>query len=161
MLYRQESTQQQDGVSALECGNMQVTIIVRILKHNTAFVKLTRRADRLPVTSVDGLSCTKVSLRFCGSWPNHSSNSFSKTVMVFNERSLDVFAGYRFCKTLERIRAAEKRARALDIFEVSPGNVGRYPRSSTYSSSMDSGYSASMSESCSNWGSPIDAAEKL
>lgn len=160
-LYRQESIQQQDDVSTLECGNRQVTIMVSTLKFCTVVMELTRRADRFPVTSVDGLSCTKVSLRFGGSCSDHSVNSFSKAVMVFNERSLDVFAGYRLCKTFERIREAQKRARALDIFEDSPGNVGRYPRSSTYSSSMGSGYSVSISESCNNWGRPIDAAEKL
>lgn len=161
MLYRQELTQQQDDESTLECGNRQVTIIVRTLKIYTTFLRLTRRADRFPVTSVDGLSCTNVSLRFGGNCSDHSFNSFSKAIMVFNERSLDVFAGYRLCKTFERIREAQKSARALDIFDDSPGNVGRYPRSSTYSSSMGSGYSVSMSESCSNWGRPMDAAEKL
>jgi len=46
---------------------------------NTAF-KLTSNADRLPVTSVDGLSCTKVSLRWTGRLSDHSLSSFSRVV---------------------------------------------------------------------------------
>jgi hypothetical protein len=67
--------------------------------------------------------------------------------MACSERSCDGFAGYSFCRIFERILEARNRARALEILDDWPGRVGRYPFSSTYSSSMATGYSVSISES--------------
>src|ERR1700710_730758 len=59
------------------------------------------------------------------------------------------------------MRAARKRARALDNRVNSPGHGALKPVSSTYSSSASTGYSPWTSSSLSCFGSPRVTAEKL
>lgn len=54
---------------------------------------LTNRGERLPVTSVDGLSWAKVSFKCAGSFSLHSASSASSNEMPCKDSSYEVEAG--------------------------------------------------------------------
>lgn len=123
--------------------------------------ELTISGDRLPVTSVEGLSATKLSLRCWGNFSDQSSSSEPRADNCCSDNSCEVAAGYTFSRTLARMREARNNASALDKRVYSPGKVGWKPFSVTYSSSVSEGYSAWMSSSLRSLGRPSIAAEKL
>src|SRR5690606_30132123 len=103
----------------------------------------------------------KTNFRCGGRFFCHSSNSAARERTVDIGISYDGSDGYNFSKTLFRILDTENRASALDTRVDSPGKVGRYSVSVTFSSSTSVGYSTRMSSSRSKTGSPVKAAENL